>query len=121
MPRVGAAVTFPAPVILTRASTSGGSSPPRQVVGAPTATQPQLAQTRAANAAPQNVGGDLKLATFNVLNFFPTDGNEYVAARRRQRLHLLQRPAGAQITTNACGNPTTSPATARAVRRTRPT
>ena len=36
------------------------------------ATQPQFAQTRAANAAPQDVGGDLKLATFNVLNYFPT-------------------------------------------------
>ena len=31
-------------------------------------------------AAPQEVGGDVKLATFNVLNFFPTTGEEFVTA-----------------------------------------
>ena len=67
--------------------------PTTQVVGAPTGTQPQFAQTRAANAAPQDVGGDVKLATFNVLNFFPTTGNEFVALGLGD-LHLLHRPRG---------------------------
>ena len=80
VPRVGAAITFPAPTILIKDFSQWRLLPSSQVVGAPSATQPQLQQTRAANAAPQNVGGDVKLATFNVLNFFPTDGNEYVAA-----------------------------------------
>ena len=33
-----------------------------------------FSDTRAANQAPQDVGGDLQLATFNVENYFPTSG-----------------------------------------------
>ena len=77
--------------------------PTTQVVGAPTGTQPQFSQTRAANAAPQDVGGDVKLATFNVLNFFPTTGNEFVAIGSGPDLHLLHSTAqGNQITNNSC-------------------
>ena len=49
-----------------------------------------FANTRSEDTAPQDVGGDLKLATFNVLNYFNTTGADYVAGRRA--LHLLQRP-----------------------------
>jgi 5'-nucleotidase len=109
VPRVGAAVTFPAPVILIKDFSAWRVLPSSQVVGAPDpATQPQLEQTRGAEAAPADVGGDLKLATFNVLNFFPTDGNEYEAANPNNHCTYFTDRAGAQITTNACGNPSTS-------------
>ena len=61
-----------APVILTIGFEAWRILPTTQVVGAPSATQPQFEQTRAATPPPEDVGGDLKLATFNVLNYFPT-------------------------------------------------
>ena len=77
--RVGAPVTFPAgrPRLPLRLEDPAAR---RQVVGEPTGRQPQFAQDRAANAAPQDVGGDIQLATFNVLNYFPTTGEEFVAS-----------------------------------------
>jgi 5'-nucleotidase len=108
VPRVGAAITFPAPAILISDFSQWRLLASSQVVGEPSATQPQLQQTRAANATPQNVGGNLKLATFNVLNFFPTDGNEYVAQGGGNTCTYFTDRLGAQITTNACGNPNTS-------------
>ena len=109
VPRVGAAVTFPAPVILIKDFQAWRVLPTSQVTGAPNqGTQPQLEQTRAAEATPQDVGGDLKLATFNVLNFFPTTGEEYVAAGGGNACTYFTDRAGARTTTNACGNPSTS-------------
>ena len=100
--RVGAAVTFPAPVIFTYGFNTWRILPTSQVVGAPTGTQPQFAQTRAANAAPQDVGGDIKLATFNVLNFFPTTGNEFVAMGGGRTCTYFTDRAGNQITNDSC-------------------
>ena len=100
-PRVGSAVTFPAPVIFTFGFGAWRILPTTQVIGAPTGTQPQFSQTRAANAAPQDVGGDVKLATFNVLNFFPTTGNEYVTAGLGTCTYFTDRE-GNQITNNSC-------------------
>ncbi len=100
--RVGAAVTFPAPVIFTSGFNAWRLVPTTQVVGAPTGTQPQFAQTRAANAAPQAVGGDVKLATFNVLNFFPTTGNEFVALGGGRTCTYFTDRDGNQITNNSC-------------------
>jgi 5'-nucleotidase len=74
--RVGAAVTFPQPVVLDYRF-GWKVQPTTMVVGKPTATQPQFAQDRPATPAP--VGGDLKLATFNVLNYFTTLGVDYDA------------------------------------------
>ena len=109
VPRVGAAVTFPAPAILINDFNQWRLLPSSQVVGAPSAaTQPQFEQTRAASAAPEDVGGDVKLATFNVLNFFPTHGNEYVAAGGGNLCTYFTDRAGNQITTQSCGNPSTS-------------
>jgi 5'-nucleotidase len=39
-----------------------------------------FSDTRAANEAPQAVGGDIKLGTFNVLNYFNTTGQDWIAA-----------------------------------------
>ncbi len=91
-------MTFVKPVVLTQRNTSWRIQPQAQVVGKPTGML-EFEQTRP--AAPEPVGGDLKLATFNVLNFFPTTGEEFVALRARH-LHLLHRPRGNNISNNSC-------------------
>lgn len=105
--RVGAAVTFPEPVIFTYGFNTWRLLPSSRVVGAPAPSQPQIEQTRADDLAPENVGGDLKLATFNVLNFFPTTGNEYVTSGLGQCTYFTDRE-GNQITNNRCGSPASS-------------
>lgn len=100
--RVGAAVTFPAPVIFTYGFDTWRMLPTSQVVGVPTGTQPQIQQTRGAvSGGPEDVGGDVKLATFNVLNFFPTTGNEFVSSSLGTCTYFTDR-AGNQITNNQC-------------------
>ncbi|HEX5090102.1 MAG TPA: ExeM/NucH family extracellular endonuclease [Nocardioides sp.] len=101
VPRVGAAVTFPGPVVLTWGFNQWRIEPTTQVVGAPTAGQPQFSQTRAANAAPVNVGGQIKLATFNVLNFFPTTGEEFAGGAGHTCTYFNDRQ-GNPITVNSC-------------------
>lgn len=76
--RVSSAATFHEPVILDYRNNNWKFQPTHQVTdeGKDVAT---FSDTRPENAAPQDVGGDLKLATFNVLNYFPTTGEEFVA------------------------------------------
>lgn len=76
--RVGAAVTFPVPVVLDFRF-GWKLQPASQVVGRPTTTQPQFEQTR---RGPEDVDGELRLATFNVLNYFTTLGDSLGAACR---------------------------------------
>ncbi|NYD42178.1 ExeM/NucH family extracellular endonuclease [Nocardioides panaciterrulae] len=77
--RVSSAATFHQPVVLDYRNKTWKLQPTHQVTdeGKDVVT---FSDTRSENAAPQDVGGDLKLATFNVLNYFPTTGEEYVAA-----------------------------------------
>jgi predicted extracellular nuclease len=70
--RVGASVGFPAPVILDYRF-GWKLQPQSQVVGAPDG-KVTFEQDRP--AAPEKVGGDLRLATFNVLNYFTTLGED---------------------------------------------
>ncbi|PVG82044.1 nuclease [Nocardioides gansuensis] len=70
--RVGAQVTFDKPVILDYRF-GWKLQPQRQVIGVPTGLV-TFEQDRP--AAPAPVGGDLKLATFNVLNYFTTLGGD---------------------------------------------
>ncbi len=77
--RVGASAELTAPVILDYGFGDWRFQPTSQVIG----TQPALAtfgDTRPENAAPQQVGGDVTVATFNVLNYFNTTGEDFVAA-----------------------------------------
>ncbi|QAY64865.1 ExeM/NucH family extracellular endonuclease [Xylanimonas allomyrinae] len=72
--RVGAAVTFTEPVIVDYRNDAWKLNPTHQVTaGGPTPVTFEHTRT----AAPQNVGGDLKVATFNVLNYFTTTGDAY--------------------------------------------
>lgn len=100
-PRVGAAITFPAPVVLGYGFDAWRIQPTSQVVGAPTQTQPQIADTRTAQAQPAGVGGDLQLATFNVLNFFPTTGEEFVSSGLGTCTYFTDRQSN-RITVNSC-------------------
>jgi 5'-nucleotidase len=70
--RVGADVTFDEPVVLDYRF-GWKLQPQRQVVGEPTGLV-TFEQDRP--ATPAAVGGDLKLATFNVLNYFTTFGGD---------------------------------------------
>ncbi|KRE96213.1 hypothetical protein ASG76_04030 [Nocardioides sp. Soil774] len=97
-PRVGSAITFPKPVIFTFGFNAWRILPQTQVVGDSTGAI-DFTQTRP--AAPQNVGGDVKLATFNVLNFFPTTGEEFVTSGLGTCTYFRDRD-GNNITNNSC-------------------
>src|SRR5699024_4201868 len=56
---------------------------------------------RAANAEPADVGGDLTLATFNVLNYFSTTAQEFVDSGQGECTLYTDRE-GAPITANRC-------------------
>jgi 5'-nucleotidase len=82
-PRVGASATLESPVILEYRNSGWNFQPRQQVTGS--ATYPgsnviSFADDRADNLAPQNVGGDIRLATFNVQNYFLMTGEEYADA-----------------------------------------
>lgn len=77
--RVGSTATLTSPVILEYRFDTWRFQPRQQVTdaGAGTAT---FSDTRSENQAPRAVGGDLKLATMNVLNYFDTTGEDWIAA-----------------------------------------
>jgi len=71
--RVGAAVSFTEPVIVDWRNDAWKLNPTHPVVaGGPSPVS--FANTR--TAAPEPVGGDLRVATFNVLNYFTTLGED---------------------------------------------
>lgn len=76
--RVGSAVTFHSSVILDFRNDLWNFQPLHQITdnGSATAT---FSDDRAANEKPADVGGDARLATFNVENYFPMTGEEYEA------------------------------------------
>lgn len=76
--RVGAEATLNEPVILNYDFDVWRFQPTTPVLDAGTGVA-TFEDTRAENEAPQEVGGDLKLATFNVLNYFNTTGEDFVA------------------------------------------
>jgi predicted extracellular nuclease len=77
--RIGSAATLHEPVILDYRNNLWKFQPTHQVTddGSDVAT---FSDTRAANRTPVDVGGDLRLGTFNVLNYFNTTGKDWVAA-----------------------------------------
>ncbi|GAA2095824.1 ExeM/NucH family extracellular endonuclease [Brevibacterium salitolerans] len=74
--RVGAAATFTDPVVVAYGRDRWRLQPTEWLTGADADTvQPvEFADTR--EAAPREVGGDLTLSSFNVLNYFPTTGDQ---------------------------------------------
>ncbi|WP_232675948.1 ExeM/NucH family extracellular endonuclease [Nocardioides sp. R-C-SC26] len=90
--RVGAAVTFSDPVVLDFRF-GWKLQPQGQVVGVPRGIS--FAQDRA--AAPADVGGDVALGTFNVLNYFTTLGVDQDGA-----CTAYNDRTGAPITVRSC-------------------
>ncbi len=106
--RVGADVTFEQPVILDYRNNVWKFLPSEPVLDAGTDVA-VFEDTRDDNDAPQPVGGDLKLATFNVLNFFNTTGQQYVANGAAQspvvntQCSYFNDRDGTPIGNNTCG------------------
>ncbi|WP_433064680.1 ExeM/NucH family extracellular endonuclease [Dactylosporangium sp. CS-033363] len=100
---VGSKVTFHQPVVLEYRFSLWNFQPQHQVTddGAAVAT---FSDTRTANAQPANVGGNLRLATFNVENYFPTTGEKYVAAGLGTCSYYDDR-AGNHIAVRTCTGP----------------
>lgn len=82
-PRVGAAATFVSPVILEFRNNIWKFQPRSQVTDSGSSVV-TFENTRATNQVPQDVGGDISIATFNVLNYFNTTGEAYAAAGPQQ-------------------------------------
>ena len=99
--RVGAEATLEAPVVLKYDFNVWRFQPQDQVTDAGTDVA-TFADTRAADQAPADVGGGVRLATFNVLNYFPTTGAEYVAAGNT--CTYFNDRAGNPVTNNTCSN-----------------
>jgi 5'-nucleotidase len=100
--RIGSTATLHQPVILDYRNNLWELQPTAQVrgEGADVAT---FSDTRTPNAAPANVGGDLKLATFNVENFFPTSAADYVALDpAHNTCSSYTDRTGTPITVNQC-------------------
>lgn len=96
--RVGAPVTFTGNVVLEFRNSLWKFQPTRRVTGAGSNTA-TFENTR--TAAPEEVGGDLRLATFNVLNYFPTTGEEFDATPGTTCTFFTDRD-GNRTTVNSC-------------------
>jgi predicted extracellular nuclease len=77
--RVGATVTFNKPLVLDYRYDLWRLEP-QETVDGPAPELVTFEDTRSANLTPAEVGGNLQIATFNVLNYFNTTGEAYVAA-----------------------------------------
>ncbi len=96
--RVGSTVDFPAPVVVSYGN-GGFKLEPTAVVTAstPEAQRPSFSDTR--EAAPKAVGGDLSIASFNVLNYFTTLGTD------RPDCSAYTDRDGNPVTVNRCSEP----------------
>lgn len=97
---VGSKVTFHAPVILEYRFSLWNFQPRQQVTddGSAVATFSDL---RTGNQRPATVGGDIRLATFNVENYFPMTGEDYVAKGLGSCTYYTDRQ-GNRIAVNTC-------------------
>ncbi|WP_432995212.1 ExeM/NucH family extracellular endonuclease [Dactylosporangium sp. CA-233914] len=100
---VGSKVAFHQPVILEYRFSLWNFQPTHQVTddGAAVAT---FSDTRTGNQQPANVGGNLRLATFNVQNYFPLTGEAYVAKGLGTCVFYDDR-AGNHIANKSCTGP----------------
>jgi len=99
--RIGSPATLHQPVILEFRNSQWDLQPTTPVTDAGTAIA-TFGDTRAANQAPRAVGGDLRLATFNVENFFPTSAADYTALDPARTCTSFNDRAGTPITVNQC-------------------
>jgi 5'-nucleotidase len=97
--RVGSAVTFVDPVVLDWRNSVWKLQPTQHLTA--TGKEPvTFSSTRVAKPVP--VGGDVRIGTFNVLNYFPTTVADYVAAGGT--CSTYKDRAGTPITADRCGD-----------------
>ncbi|WP_241986340.1 ExeM/NucH family extracellular endonuclease [Cryobacterium psychrophilum] len=73
--RIGAAVTFTKPVILDYRFSAWKFQPTEVLTAANAASVQPATFANTRTDVPENVGGDIRLASFNVLNYFSTTGD----------------------------------------------
>jgi 5'-nucleotidase len=105
--RTGSQVTFHEPVILDYRYSLWNFQPTQQVTGDGSAVA-TFSDTRTPNQQPANVGGGIRLATFNVENYFPMTGEDYVAQGLGTCTYYNDR-AGNHIAVNTCTGTDGSP------------
>ncbi|MGW5096010.1 ExeM/NucH family extracellular endonuclease [Streptomyces nodosus] len=98
---VGAKVTFHKPVVLEYRGSLWNFQPTGQVNGAGKDIV-SFSDMRAQNAKPAAVGGKVRLATFNVQNYFPMTGDRYTAGGLGKCSFYNDRQ-GNHIAVNDCG------------------
>ncbi len=98
--RVGAPVTFTAPVILDWRNGAWKFQPTAQLT-ASDAGPATFGHTR--TAAPAVTGGNVHVASFNVLNYFPTTGADFVAGGGS--CSWYDDRAGRHVTVRTCTGP----------------
>ncbi len=98
--RVGAPATFTRPVILDFRNSAWKLQPTQQLTAANAGTVQPATFPDTRPAAPAAVGGDLKIASFNVLNFFTETGDDFVADGGTCSFYTDR--AGAKVTVNSC-------------------
>jgi predicted extracellular nuclease len=96
--RVGAPATFTAPMVLDYRNALWKLQPTAQLTAA---GSPPVSFGHDRTDAPGPVGGDVQVASFNVLNYFPTTGADYVAAGGSCTFY--DDRAGNHITVDDCG------------------
>lgn len=95
--RAGAPVTFDDPVVLDYRNNAWKLQPTQQLTAG--GDEPvEIGSTRA--ATPKDVGGDVKLGTFNVLNYFTQTAAEHVAAGGT--CSTYKDRAGNPVTADSC-------------------
>ncbi|MDL9979641.1 ExeM/NucH family extracellular endonuclease [Microbacterium candidum] len=98
--RIGSSVTFRGPVVLEYRNSVWNFQPTAQVQDDGAAVV-AFGDTRAPNERPATTGGDARLATFNVQNYFPTTGEKFVGAGLGTCTWYTDR-AGVRITVKSC-------------------
>ncbi len=94
--RVGEAVTFTSPILFDFRNGAWKFQPTQQLTVANAASVQPVTFENTREATPQDVGGELKLATFNVLNYFTTLGSDVAGCT------AYTDRAGNGITTRSC-------------------
>ncbi len=96
--RTGASVTIDDPLVLDYRNNLWKLQPTVPFAAGDESATVASASTR--EVAPNDVGGAIKLASFNVLNYFPTTGEDWLALGRDCTFYTDR--AAARITVNAC-------------------
>lgn len=99
--RVGARATVTEPMILDYRNDAWKLQPTTRLAAGD--EEPLLVEDSTRPGEPADVGGDVRIATFNVLNYFTMLGEEYAAAGKGDCTYYADRE-GANLTVDSCAN-----------------